>query len=376
MPGIITTMSKSYFIYTWGCAANVADAQRIAGYYESRGYQKADKPEQAKDIIFVTCSVRKSAEDRVLGLIHNFSQKFKNQEHKPKLILTGCMMHHGEERLKQLSPNLDECIDIKEFPFDLPSVREDKKHALIPISSGCNSFCTYCVVPRARGREKSRTQKEILEEINCLIKNGYEEFTLLGQNVNSFGLEKIGMSLRKRLDENKEIPAPNTQYKPFIGKPPFVKLLEEVCQIPQVKKVNFMSSNPWDFYEELIDCIAANPKINRQIHLPIQSGDNEMLKKMNRGYTREQYLALIKKIKTKIPDAIFTTDIIVGFPGETEEQFQNTVDICKKVKFKIAYIGKYSPRPGTVSAKLYDDNIPPKEKRRRWKIIEDLVNQK
>lgn len=383
-------MIKKFYLYVWGCAMNVADSQRIAGFYESKGFVLAKKAEQADEIIFVTCSVRKSAEDRVLGLIYNLSQKYNSPSlskegrlnkvksgrfHKPKLILTGCMLHYGIEKLKEKLPFVDEFLPISKFPFSLPSNRENKKHALIPISSGCNSFCTYCIVPLARGREKSRPEKEILEEINCLTQKGYEEFTLLGQNVNSYGLEKIGMGLRKVLDTSKNIPSNQSQYRSFKGKPPFVKLLEKICQIDKVKKIHFMSSNPWDFYEELIDCIAENPKIDRQIHLPLQSGDNEILKKMNRGYTHEQYLALVKKIQTKIPDVVLTTDIIVGFPGETESQFQNTVDICKKVGFKIAYIGRYSPRPNTASEKIYEDNVSDLEKKRRWQILENLINK-
>lgn len=366
---------KKYIIYTWGCAQNVADSGRVAGFYESKGYQKAESYQDADEIILVTCSVRKSAEDRVLGLIQKINKFYQNKPHKPKIILSGCMLHHGKKRLKKLCPNVDEFSEISHISFTTPSVRNDKQHALIPISSGCNSFCTYCVVPLARGREKSRPEKEILEEINCLVEKGYDEFTLLGQNVNSFGLEKIGISMRKRLEKDKDIPSNQSQYRSFQGKPPFVILLEKVCKIEGVKKLHFMSSNPWDFYEELIDCISKNPKIDKQIHLPLQSGDDEILKKMNRGYTRTQYLSLVKKIKEKIPDAVLTTDIIVGFPGETKEQFNNTVDICKKVDFKIVYIGKYSPRPGTVSQKLFKDDVSMIEKKRRWKILEDLVNK-
>lgn len=392
---------KKYYIYVWGCAANLADSQRIAGFYEKKNWVKAKNCEEADEIVFVTCSVRKSAEDRVLGLIHNLSQKYKKSCHsevrpnnpnrillpprrdqddkvkmkKPTLILTGCMLHYGAEKLKKKLPLIDKFIPISEFPFSLPSVRKDKKHALVPISSGCNSFCTYCIVPLARGREISRQQKEIIEEIKCLVKKGYSQFTLLGQNVNSYGLEKVGINLRKVLDTSKKIPSNQSQYRSFRGKPPFVKLLEKVCQIPQVKKVSFMSSNPWDFYEELIDCIAQNPKIDRQLHLPLQSGDDEILAKMNRGYTAKQYFELVKKIREIISDAVLTTDIIVGFPGEGKKQFENTVKLCRKIGFKLAYISRYSPRPNTVSSKLFPDNISDQEKKHRWQILENLINK-
>ena len=377
----MTNKYKNYYIFTWGCAMNTADGERVATFYENRGWKKTNDYKQADEIILITCSVRKSAEDRVLGLVKNIAdefdqhpEKFKN-ETKPKIILSGCMLHHGEKRLNELSDYFDEISEISHITFDIKPKRLNKKHALVPISTGCNSFCTYCVVPLARGREKSRPESEIIEEIKYLCENGYKEITLLGQNVNSYGLEKIGIGMRKILDHKKTIPSNQSQYRKFQGKPPFVKLLEKVCAMPEIKKVHFMSSNPWDFYEELIELIAENPKIDRQIHLPLQSGDNEILAKMNRGYTRQQYLELVKKIKEKIPEVVLTTDIIVGFPGETDKQFENTVDLCRKVGFKIAYIGKYSTRPGTVSNKMYEDNVPIAEKKRRWKILEELVNK-
>jgi tRNA-2-methylthio-N6-dimethylallyladenosine synthase len=254
-------MSKQmYFIYTWGCQMNAADSERIAGDYQSRGFVAAKIPEEADEIVFTTCSVRKSAEDRVLGLIYNLSQSYKKLKKRPKLILTGCMLHYGKEKLKEMLPIVDEFLPVTEVGFNTPSIRQSLRHAFIPVSSGCNSYCTYCIVPLSRGRERSRPKDEIISQIKELVGKGYSEVTLLGQNVNSYGLEKIGMSIRKRLDENREIPAPQTQYKPFKGSPPFVELLEEVCAVPQIKKVHFMSSNPWDFYDELIDCIAQNPK--------------------------------------------------------------------------------------------------------------------
>ena len=369
-------MSNKYFIYTWGCAMNEADSQRIAGWYEVQGFQLADKIEEADEIILTTCSVRKSAEDRVLGLVVNLVKQFKNNKKKPKIILTGCMLHYGEEKLREILPNVDEFKHITEIGFDQPSVRKDKKHALIPISTGCNSFCTYCVVPLARGREKSRSETDIVNEIKKLTEQGYTEFTLLGQNVNSFGLEKIGMSMRKRLDSNKILPSNRSQYKVFKGDPPFVKLLDKICVLDKVKKFNFMSSNPWDFHDELIFCIARNPKINRELHIALQSGDDEILAKMNRGYTAKQYLTLINQIREKVPQVSFTTDLIVGFPGETEEQFQHTVDICRQINFNIAYINRYSPRPGTISAKLYPDDVHDLEKKRRWQILDEMINRK
>ena len=365
-----------YFIKTFGCQMNEADSERIAGNYQLQKYKAADSIEEADEVVINTCSVRQTAEDRVIGLLYNLSLKFKQNKKRPKIILTGCMLHHGLKKLRKMLPLVDEFLPIGEIAFNSLAIRQDKKHAWVPISSGCNAFCTYCIVPLARGREKSRPFKEIVNEVKKLVNDGYESITLLGQNVNSYGLEKIGISLRKHLDSNKEIPAPQSQYKPFTGKPPFVKLLEALCQIKGLKKISFMTSNPWDFYPELIDFIGKHPQIDRLIHLPVQSGNNEILRKMNRGYTREQYLTLIDKIREKVPRVQFGTDIIVGFPRETKKQFKDTLDLCQKVKFKVAYIAKYSPRPGTAAEKLYQDNVPYPEKKRRWKILEKLINEK
>ena len=274
-----------------------------------------------------------------------------------------------------MCPLVDDFLSTDQIPYFWPSKRDDPKHAWIPISNGCNSFCTYCVVPIARGREKSRPEKEILTEIKNLVKKGYERFTLLGQNVNSYGLEKVGIGLRKHLDKGQKIPAPQSQYKSFQGDPPFVKLLDKICNIKGIEKISFMSSNPWDFSDELIEVMAKNKNINRTIHLPVQSGDDEILKKMNRNHTREDYLNLIKKIKNKISEVEFTTDTIVGFPGETEEQFNNTVNLYKEVGFNIAFISSYSPRPGTVAEKM-EDNVKLSEKKRRFHILDDLINKK
>ncbi|NMB56456.1 MiaB/RimO family radical SAM methylthiotransferase [Candidatus Beckwithbacteria bacterium] len=369
-------MKKTYFIKTWGCQMNQADSERLAGYYESQGFIQAKKINEADLLILVTCSVRQSAENRVGGLLQKFKKEFNSPKNKkPKIILTGCMTHYGEQKLKKKFPLLDEILAIDDLKLQWPYLRKHQKQALVPISTGCNSFCTYCIVPFSRGREKSRPQAEIIEEIKKLTEKGYEEFTLLGQNVNSYGLEKIGMHARKILDTNKELPTPQSQYKSFVGLPPFVKLLDKICAIEKVKKVNFISSNPWDFYNELIDCLVRNPKINREIHLAMQSGDDEILQKMNRGYTAKQYLSLINQIRQKVKGASFTTDIIVGFPTETEEQFQNTVKLCQKIKFNLAYINRYSPRPGTVSSKIYKDDVHDLEKKRRWKILNDLINK-
>ncbi|MDZ7586853.1 MAG: MiaB/RimO family radical SAM methylthiotransferase [Patescibacteria group bacterium] len=370
---------KTYFIYTFGCQMNKADSERIAGDYQVRGFKLAKTVEAANEIIINTCSVRQRAEDRVIGLVLNLTKKFKSKKHQPKIILTGCMIHHGEEKLRQLLPQVDEILPISEVGFNISSIRRDKHHAWVPISNGCNSFCTFCIVPFSRGREKSRPESEILKEVTQLTADGYTELTLVGQNVNSYGLEKIGVNLRKLLMRHPQqikLPSNQSQYKKFKGIPPFVKLLAKICRFNQLKTIRFLTSNPWDFSDALIDFIKTHPQIDRFIYLPVQSGSNRILKLMNRGYTRQDYLKLVKKLTTAIPDITLGTDIIVGFPGETKKDFAETVALAKQVNWQVAFVAQYSPRPSTVSAKLYPDSISPAEKKRRWLVLEKLINKK
>lgn len=372
-----------YYLKTYGCQANKSDSERIAGDYHARGWTEAKSWQEADNIIVNTCAVRQRAEDKVLGYLRKVVQYFNNQENIkcPKLILTGCMTHHKENELFEKLPMIDEILPINEVGFNQQAVRKDQKHAWVPISSGCNSFCTYCIVPYSRGREKSRPLADILEEVEHLSDEGYEEITLLGQNVNSWGLEKVGIGFRKILMQKDkslnldDIPSNQSQYLDPKGIPPFVNLLQKISDFSQIKKIRFMTSNPWDFHDELINEIARNQKIDRYIHLPVQSGSNRILNKMNRGYTREDYLQLITKLRKKAPEVVLGTDLIVGFPGETKEDFQQTVDLVKKVDWSVAFVALYSPRPGTASDRIYEDEIPHKEKKRRWKILDDLINK-
>ena len=382
---------KKYFIQTFGCQSNKSDSERLAGDYTARGYLETLDWRQADEIIINTCSVRQRAEDRVKGLLINIQNHFDHplpkgrgasaqRGFKPKIILTGCMTHHGAKKLYQLLPQVDEILPISEVGFNQSVLRKDKIHAWVPISTGCNSFCTFCIVPYSRGREVSRPLTEILNEIKKLADSGYSQITLLGQNVNSWGLEKAGIGYRKLLMSRdgfslKDIPSNESQYFHPQKTPPFVNLLQKISLIPQITQISFITSNPWDFWDELIDEIAANPKIDRFIHLPIQSGSDRILKLMNRGYTSQDYLDLITKIKTKIPDAVFGTDIIVGFPGETKTDFQATVNLIKKANWKVAFVAQYSPRPGTAAYRLYQDDIPAKEKKHRWEILDNLINK-
>lgn len=371
----------SVFIKTFGCQSNKSDSERVLGDYEARGFVETQNWKEADEIVVNTCSVRQSAEDRVTGFLLNVEKFFNESEKdKPKIILTGCMLHIKENEIKTLLPQVDEVLPIGEVGFNQKAIRKDKFHAWIPISSGCNSFCTFCIVPFSRGREKSRPLEDILAEVKSLAEEGYKQITLLGQNVNSWGLEKVGISLRKLFMENsnlalEDIPENASQYQKPADKPPFVTLLQEISKINGIEKISFFTSNPWDFWDELIEEIKNNPKIDRFVHLPVQSGSDRILKIMNRGYTRASYLSIINKIKSQIPDAVFGTDIIVGFPGETDQDFQETVDLVKEVGFKVAFVARYSPRPGTASARLFADDISAKVKKERWEILDKIANK-
>jgi tRNA-2-methylthio-N6-dimethylallyladenosine synthase len=235
-------------------------------------------------------------------------------------------------------------------------------------------------VPYARGNEKSRPFTDIMEEINELAKKGYQEITLIGQNVNSWGLEKLTIANRKMLLraalKRESLPSNQSQYSTPIGIPPFVELIRAISQLREIKILRFMSSNPWDFHDQLIEEIANNPKLDRFIHLPVQSGSNSVLYRMNRGYSREDYLNLIKKLRQAAPDVVIGTDIIVGFPGETEEEFTDTLGLAKKVNWHLAFVNIYSPRPGTTANQLYLDDVPHAIKKRRWQILDELINKK
>ena len=368
-----------FFIKTFGCQANKSDSERIAGDYQARGFSQSETWQEADEIIINTCSVRQRAEDRVKGFLINIDKYFGVRQ-MPKIILTGCMIHHGVKNLKKDLPLIDEVLPIGEVGFNSPSVRTDKNHAFVPISSGCNSFCTFCIVPYSRGREKSRPAADILAEVKGLAATGYSEITLLGQNVNSYGLERAGIGYRKLLMSRAgfslaDIPSNQSQYFPPDGVPPFVSLIRQISQIDQIKKINFLTSNPWDFWHELIAEIAANPKISRFIHLPVQSGSDRILSLMNRGYTRTDFLTLINKIKKAIPDVTFGTDIIVGFPGETDADFGQTFDLVKQVDFHVAFVAQYSPGPGTAAWRIYPDAVPAKVKKERFRVLEELTNR-
>jgi tRNA-2-methylthio-N6-dimethylallyladenosine synthase len=362
-----------YHIVTFGCAANEADSERIASYYQSRGFIQAKSIHDADHVVINTCMIREKAAHRVYGLIHNLS-KLKIKNLKLKIVVTGCMVGMAVRdssgkmlmHLKKKLPTVDEFLPIEEVGFDYAPVRTDKTHALVPITNGCNNFCTYCVVPFTRGREVSRPVSDILAECKGLAREGYTRVTLIGQNVNSYGSD---------LKNNTIKPV----YVKHLGRlripTLFPYLLEEVSTIKGLKSIDFISSNPWDFSDELIDVIAQHKNISRHIHLPVQSGDNMILKRMNRWYTREEYLVLVEKLRKRILGVTISTDIIVGFCAETEAQFNNTVDLAQKVGFSKAYVAMYSDRPMTAAHNAYKDSVPFTEKKRRWEILETLINK-
>ncbi|OGJ38854.1 MAG: hypothetical protein A2383_02525 [Candidatus Pacebacteria bacterium RIFOXYB1_FULL_39_46] len=374
-------MKNTYFIHTFGCQSNKSDSERIAGDYEARGYKLADSWKSADEVVINTCAIRQRAEHRARAYINSIVAYFaKQKKPRPKIIFTGCMLHHGKNKIMEMIPAIDEILPVNEVGFNQTAIRRDKKHAWIPISAGCNSFCTYCIVPYSRGREQSRGMEEILTEVRDLVARGYSEITLLGQNVNSWGLEKVGIGLRKMLISDKkltrkDLPSNASQYLKPKGTPPFVELLRAISEFKKIKKIRFMSSNPWDFHDELIEEIIKNKKIDRYVHLPIQSGSDSVLKRMNRGYTKTDYLKIAKKLTDGDSTIVLGTDIIVGFPGETEAEFAETVEIAKSVNWKVGFVAMYSPRPGTAADRLYQDDIPYTVKKKRWDILDQIINK-
>lgn len=365
-----------YFIKTFGCQMNRADSERIAAGLEKQGYSRAEKMADADLIVINTCSVRQTAEDKVYGLANKINE-LRATNYQLRTILTGCMVGSaiGERRriklteLQRRMPWVDEFVRIEDLKSDESILlhsdilssqkREIQEQALVPVMEGCDQFCSYCVVPYGRGPVRSRPMEEIIKEIDCLVGRGVKWVTLLGQSINDY-------------DENSKLKdqksKPNSKLKTEERDYPFVRLLKKIHQISGLEKISLLSFNPWNFPDELVEMLAL-PKFERYIHLPVQSGDDEILKKMNRPYTIAEYKNLVRKIRHKIPGVRIGTDAIVGFPGETEEQFQNTVKLFKELKFENAFIFLYSPRPGTAAAKLYEDDVPLAEKRRRHKAL-------
>ena len=349
-----------YFIITFGCQMNISDSERIASILEEAGHKQADNPESADLIVINSCSVRQSAIDRTFGALN----KFKNK----KIVLAGCILESDKKKFKDKAQFWNPADYFEKLPR-----RESQFTAYVPIMTGCNNFCSYCVVPYTRGREKSRPAKEIITEVESLAKRGFKEIFLLGQNVNSyaskFPISNFQFPIKSQISNSKKEKDLN-----------FAGLIKLINQIPGEFWLNFISSHPKDMSDELIETAAKSPKMISYIHLPVQAGDNKILKAMNRRYTVAHYKNLIKKIrksfqkfKPELPVAI-STDIIVGFPGETKKQFQNTLKLAREVKFDMIYLAQYSPREGTAAAKMKDD-VPPAEKKRRAVALDKALKK-
>lgn len=376
-------MAGTYHIKTFGCQQNVADSERIESFYESRGFVRAEAMEAADVLILNTCVIRDKAEERVYGMVKSLRERLGKKS--PRIVVTGCLVgaaarEPSGKMMKRLTSRLSdvEFLPLEEVGFEYIPKRTKGEMASIVISNGCNNYCAFCIVPFSRGKERSRPFEEILVETKKAVTDGYTEVMLLGQNVNSYGAD----FLMDKIKEDEEYVLPNGNcVKPVMVKhlnrhripTLFPYLLEAVAQISGLKKVTFMSSNPWDFSDALIDVMARYGNIDRTLHLPVQSGSDEILKRMNRWYTRAEYLDLIGRIRTRIPDIVFTTDIIVGFPGETRKDFEDSVDLIRQVDFAKTFIAWFSPRPGTAAAKGMEDDIPIEEKQRRFHELDAIA---
>lgn len=376
-------MSEKFFIKTFGCQQNVADSERIESFYVSRGFVRAEALEEADILILNTCVIRDKAEERVYGMVRSLTERLGDRS--PRIVVTGCLIgaaarEPSGKMMKRLTSRLPdaEFLPMEDVGFEHVPVRASGKSASIVISNGCNNFCAFCIVPFSRGKERSRPFADIVDEAKQAVAQGYEEVVLLGQNVNSYGADFLWEKLKE--EDTYELPD-GDKVKPIMVKhlnrhripTLFPYLLESVAKISGLKKVSFISSNPWDFSEELIDVIAGHKNIDRLLHLPVQSGSNDILKKMNRWYTREEYLELIDRIWTKIPEMTFTTDIIVGFPGETRKDFEDSIDLVKRVNFAKTFIAWYSPRPGTSATKGMVDDISIEEKQGRFHELDAVA---
>lgn len=372
--------NKSYTILSYGCQMNVRDSETIAGLLEAAGYQPGSRLDESSLVVLNTCSVRHSAENKVFGKLGEL-KKLKKQKPDMLVALGGCMAQLPEVRVNLRKQGVDIVFgthNIHELPLlveeallgkkavyrvwdqegeiveSLPVVRKPGLNGFVNIMYGCDNYCSYCIVPYTRGRERSRRPIDIIEEVHQLAEQGYVEITLLGQNVNSYG-----RGLAEPVD--------------------FADLLEQVNGVNGIKRVRFTTSHPKDISEKLIDAIADLDKVCEHVHVPLQAGSNTVLKAMNRSYTKEQYLDLSQRLRSRIPGVAITTDLIVGFPGESEEDFQDTLDMVRKVRFDAAFTFMYSKRSGTKAAKM-EELISLDQKRSRllrlnqvqYKIASDL----
>ena len=344
---------------------NKAESEQIAAYLDSFGFKNANVIDDADLIILNTCVVRKSAEDKVLGML-GYLRGLKDSNPNQSIMVTGCFVDSNVEYLKKRFPQVElffkpgdyeDLIErlhkkhsIKQKATALSYTNKAKATAYVPIIQGCNNFCSYCIVPYRRGKEISRSLEEIINEVSCLVQNGVKEVTLLGQNVNSYGHDLPGHTDLSRL-------------------------LNHLNNIDDLLRVRFLTNHPKDMNMNLIESIAGLDKVCEHLHLPLQAGDNEILKLMRRGYTLEQYRDLVTGIRNYIPEISLSTDIIVGFPGETDVQFEKTKSVVEEIRFDTVHIAAYSPREGTRASIELEDNVPAEVKKKRLEEIESLQSK-
>jgi len=355
-----------YFIWTIGCQMNKAESQQIAGYLDSAGYRAGTSLSNADLVVLNTCVVRQSAENKVLGTL-GILKGLKNRHPNLQILVTGCFVNSDTQELKSRFPHVDllfkpgdypELIDWGQrqgIPIDQRLPRYPRNYngvarspcALIPIIQGCDNFCSYCIVPYRRGREVSRHLGEIVCEVEELVRRGVKEVTLVGQNVDSYG---------------HDLP----------GHPDLADLLNELSSIDGLVRIRFLTNHPKDISLKLIVTMSSLNKVCEHLELPVQAGDDDILKAMKRGYTLEQYRELVHTIRRKIPQISLSTDLIIGFPGETEEQFEHNLSLVKEMRFDVVHAAAYSPRPGTIAQREYQDSIPAEVKKERLHKIEEL----
>lgn len=374
--------NPKYIILTMGCQLNENDSEKLSGMIEKMGYTNTENIEEADLIVFNTCCVRENAEDKLFGKLGE-AKKIK-EKRGTVIAIGGCMMQekHIVDKLQKSYPFFDIVFGthtLHKFPQDLynvilnkkriediididgeiieglPIKRNDNIKASVTIMYGCNNFCSYCIVPYVRGRERSRKPEDIINEVKELADKGYKEITLLGQNVNSYMRNEV------LENENEKITS-------------FAKLLYAVNEIKGIERIRFISPHPKDFTEDVIDAIKKCDKVCKLIHLPLQSGNSRVLKEMNRKYTKQQYLELVEKMKKEIPNLTLSTDIIVGFPGETDEEFEDTLDVVKKVNFEQVYMFIYSRRVGTPADRM-QNQVPEEQKHIRFEKLKKLVEE-
>ena len=345
-----------YYIWTIGCQMNKAESERLRSSLEDLGYQATPTAEEADFIVLNSCVVRQSAENRVINKL-NALKAVKRTNPNLVLTVTGCLVNSEVDQLKKSFPHVDyfskpgdypQWLEKQSIPGTQPVLpRHPSPSTFIPIIQGCDNFCSYCVVPYRRGRERSRPVAEIVDEVKELVRCQVKEVTLLGQNVDSYG---------------HDLP----------DKPDLADLLGEINKIDGLARIRFLTNHPKDMSPRLIEAVAGLDKVCELISLPVQSGDNDILKAMGRGYTVEHYRQLITEIRSKIPGVALSTDVIVGFPSESAQQFQHTANLLTEIRLDTIHVAAYSPRPGTLAARRFKDNIPPAEKKERLNQIEQL----